>query len=46
VGGVKIFVRKTYENSNELEGVYIYDFSNPNYRNLITAKKGKHRIYE
>ena len=40
VGGVKIFVRKTYENSNELEGVYIYDFSNPNYRNLITAKKG------
>ena len=40
VGGVKILVRRTFENSNELEGVYIYDFSNPGYRNLITAKKG------
>jgi len=40
VGGVKIFVRKTFENSNELEGIYIYDFSNQDYRNLVTAKKG------
>lgn len=40
IGGVKIFVRKTFENSNELEGVYIYDFANPNVRNLITAKTG------
>lgn len=40
IGGAKIFVRKTYENSNELEGVYIYDFANPNNKNLITAEKG------
>lgn len=40
IGGAKIFVRKTYENSNELEGVYIYDYSNPNNKNLITAEKG------
>ncbi|MCX6165708.1 MAG: LptF/LptG family permease [Ignavibacteriae bacterium] len=40
IGGAKIFVRKTYENSNELEGVYIYDYANPNNKNLITAEKG------
>lgn len=40
IGGAKIFVRKTFENSNELEGVYIYDYANPNNRNLITAEKG------
>jgi lipopolysaccharide export system permease protein len=40
IGGAKIFVRKAFENSNELEGVYIYDFANPNNKNLITAKSG------
>lgn len=40
IGGAKIFVRKTYENSNEIEGIYIYDYSNPNNKNLITAEKG------
>lgn len=40
IGGAKIFVRKTYENSNELEGVYIYDYANPNNKNLITSEKG------
>ncbi len=40
IGGAKIFVRKTYENSNELEGIYVYDYANPNNRNLITAEKG------
>jgi lipopolysaccharide export system permease protein len=40
IGGAKIFVRKTYENSNELEGIYIYDYANPNNKNLITAEKG------
>jgi lipopolysaccharide export system permease protein len=40
IGGAKIFVRKTFENSNELEGVYIYDYANPNNRNLIVAEKG------
>jgi lipopolysaccharide export system permease protein len=40
IGGAKIFVRKTFENSNELEGVYVYDYANPNNRNLIVAEKG------
>jgi len=40
IGGVKIFVQKTFENSNRLEGILIYDYSNPVYRNLITAKSG------
>lgn len=40
IGGAKIFVRKTFENSNELEGIYIYDYANPNNKNLITAEKG------
>ncbi len=40
IGGAKIFVRKTYENSNELEGVYIYDYAKPNNKNLITSEKG------
>jgi lipopolysaccharide export system permease protein len=40
IGGAKIFVRKTFENSNEIEGVYIYDYANPNSKNLITAEKG------
>ncbi len=40
MGGVKIFVTKTFENSNKLEGIYIYDLSNPLTRSLITAKTG------
>jgi lipopolysaccharide export system permease protein len=40
IGGAKIFVRRTFENSNELEGVYIYDYANPNSKNLVTAEKG------
>ena len=40
IGNAKIFVRKTFENSNELEGIYVYDFNNPNVRNLVTAEKG------
>jgi lipopolysaccharide export system permease protein len=40
MGGVKIFVTKTFENSNKLEGIYVYDLSNPMTRSLITAKTG------
>ena len=40
ISGVKILVRKTFENSNNIEGIYIYDYSNPNTRNLVTAKRG------
>jgi lipopolysaccharide export system permease protein len=40
MGGVKIFVKKTFENSNNIEGIYVYDFANPTSRNLITAKSG------
>ena len=40
IGGFKILVKKTYANNNNLEDIYIYDFSNPAFRNLITAKKG------
>lgn len=40
ISGVKILVKKTFENSNNLEGIYIYDYSNPNTRNIVTALKG------
>ncbi|MDZ4711004.1 MAG: LptF/LptG family permease [bacterium] len=38
--GVQILVKKTFPNSNNIEGVYIYDYSNPGYKNLLTAKSG------
>jgi lipopolysaccharide export system permease protein len=38
-----ILVKKIKENSNELEDVTIYDYTNPFQMNVITAKKG--RIY-
>ncbi len=38
--GTKILVKKTFENSNRLENIYIYDYTNPRERNLITAKSG------
>jgi lipopolysaccharide export system permease protein len=40
IGGTKILVQKTFTNSNRLEGIYIYDYSNENFRNLITAASG------
>jgi len=40
IKGTRIFVRKTFENSNKLEGIYIYDYSDPSYKNIITAKRG------
>ncbi|MEP7147216.1 MAG: LptF/LptG family permease [bacterium] len=38
--GVQILVKKTFPNSNNIEGVYIYDYSNPESKNLLTAKSG------
>jgi lipopolysaccharide export system permease protein len=40
IGGARILVKKTFENSNNLEGIYIYDYSNPEVRNVITAESG------
>lgn len=40
IGGFKILVKKTFENNNNLEDIYISDFSNPAARNVITAEKG------
>lgn len=38
--GMSILVRKTYEESNELEGVTIYNHSDPNKNTVITARRG------
>lgn len=40
IGGARILVKKTFENSNNLEGVFIYDYSNPEIRNVISAESG------
>lgn len=40
IGGFKILVKKTFENNNNLEDIYISDYSNPATRNVITAEKG------
>jgi lipopolysaccharide export system permease protein len=40
ISGYSILVRKTFEHSNDLEGVTIYDYTNPNTSVLITAESG------
>lgn len=40
LNGVQILVKKTFPNSNNIEGVYIYNYSNPNSKDLLTAKSG------
>ncbi len=40
VSGYSILVRKTFEHSNELEGITIYDYTNPTTSVVITATKG------
>lgn len=40
INGARILVRKTFENSNNLEGIYIYDNSSPSVSYVITADKG------
>jgi lipopolysaccharide export system permease protein len=40
ISGYSILVRKTFEHSNDLEGVTIYDYTTPNTSVLITAEEG------
>ncbi len=40
VQGYSILVRKTFEESNDLEGVTLYDYTNPNFNVVITARRG------
>lgn len=41
VSGYSIIVRKTFEHSNDLEGITIYDYTNPHSNVVITARKGR-----
>jgi lipopolysaccharide export system permease protein len=41
ISGYNMLVKKTYENSNKLEGVFIIDNSNPVYSNTLTADSGQ-----
>lgn len=40
IQGYSILVHKTFEKSNDLEGITLYDYSNPNYNIVITAQGG------
>jgi lipopolysaccharide export system permease protein len=40
IEGYCILVRKTFEHSNELENITIFDYSTPNKNNIISAQKG------
>ena len=40
IDGYSILVRKTFEHSNELEDLTIYDYSKPTKNTVITARKG------
>jgi lipopolysaccharide export system permease protein len=41
ITGYSILVRKTFEKTNDLEGITIYDYTNPNVSVVITAATGK-----
>ncbi len=41
ISGYNLLVRKTFENSNKIEGVFIIDNSNPVYSNTLTADSGQ-----
>ncbi len=41
IQGYSILVRKTFEQSNDLEGVTIYDYTNPSVLVTITAERGR-----
>jgi len=41
IQGYSIIVRKTFENSNDLEGVTIYDYTDPTTNVVVTAERGK-----
>ncbi|MCX7833129.1 MAG: LptF/LptG family permease [Ignavibacteria bacterium] len=40
INGIKILAKKTFEHSNNLEGIYIFDYSDPTHKNLVTAEFG------
>jgi len=40
IGNARILVKKTFENSSKIEDVFIYDYSNAEFRNILTAKRG------
>ncbi len=40
IQGYSILVRKTFEDSNALEGVTLYDYTTPNLSVVITARRG------
>lgn len=44
ISGYNILVRKTFPNSNKLEGVFIIDNSNPQTSNTLTADSGNIRF--
>ncbi len=41
IPGYSILARKTFEKSNDLEGVTIYDYTDPSTNIVVTAKNGK-----
>ncbi|MFI5251718.1 MAG: LptF/LptG family permease [Bacteroidota bacterium] len=41
ISGYSILVRKRYEQSNDLEGITIYDYTNPNLNVVITGDRGR-----
>ncbi len=41
IQGYSILARKTFEESNDLEGVTIYDYTDPTTSVVVTAEKGK-----
>lgn len=40
ISGYSILVRKTFEKSNNLEGITLYDYTDPNMNVVITAERG------
>lgn len=40
IPGYSILVKKTFEHSNDLEGITIYDFTRPNANTVVTATTG------
>ncbi|MBI4548849.1 MAG: LptF/LptG family permease [Ignavibacteriae bacterium] len=41
ISGYSILARKTFERSNDLEGVTIYDYTDPTTNTVVTAKRGR-----
>jgi lipopolysaccharide export system permease protein len=41
IAGYSILVRKVFETSNDLEGVTLYDYTDPNTNVVITAERGR-----